>query len=403
MSEINSTAPPKPAKPYPEFPLFPHATRRWAKKIRGMLHYFGPWDDPDAALEKYLEQKDALHASRKPRLDADSLTVKALANDFLNRKQALVDSGELSPRTWRDYKETCDVLVSHLGKQRSVADVGPDDFASLRTKFTKRWGLHRTAKNIQYTRSVFKHGYEAGLLDRPIRFGPGFARPSKKKFRMERAAQGTKLFSRKEILALLAAAGTQVKAMILLGINAGFGNADCGNLPLSAVNLDAGWIDFPRPKTGINRRCALWPETVQAIREAIAMRTEPKTAKHSSLLFTTSHGGSWSKETSDNPVAKEMAKLLKSLRINGRKGLGFYTLRHTFRTVADESKDQPAVDFIMGHEVPHMSAVYRETISDARLKAVADQVRNWLFTNLIRETSSPAGGVAQRENEPLAV
>jgi hypothetical protein len=28
--------------------------------------------------------------------------------------------------------------------------------------------------------------------------------------------------------------------------------------------------------------------------------------------------------------------------------------------VADESKEQPAVDFIMGHEVPHMSAVYRE-------------------------------------------
>jgi integrase len=57
----------------------------------------------------------------------------------------------------------------------------------------------------------------------------------------------------------------------------------------------------------------------------------------------------------------------------------FYTLRHTFRTVADEAKDQPAVDFIMGHEVPHMSSVYRETISDVRLKAVADHVRAWLF------------------------
>jgi integrase len=59
--------------------------------------------------------------------------------------------------------------------------------------------------------------------------------------------------------------------------------------------------------------------------------------------------------------------------------LGFYTLRHTFRTVADESKDQPAVDHIMGHEVPHMSAIYRETISDERLKAVTEHVRSWLF------------------------
>jgi hypothetical protein len=59
--------------------------------------------------------------------------------------------------------------------------------------------------------------------------------------------------------------------------------------------------------------------------------------------------------------------------------VGFYTLRHTFRTVADEAKDQPAADFIMGHEVPHMSSVYSETISDARLRAVADHVHAWLF------------------------
>jgi hypothetical protein len=33
----------------------------------------------------------------------------------------------------------------------------------------------------------------------------------------------------------------------------------------------------------------------------------------------------------------------------------------------------------MGHEIPNMSSAYRETISDARLKAVADHVHDWLF------------------------
>ena len=47
--------------------------------------------------------------------------------------------------------------------------------------------------------------------------------------------------------------------------------------------------------------------------------------------------------------------------------------------VADEVKDQPAADYIIGHEVPHMSSIYRETISDERLRAVAEHVRKWLF------------------------
>jgi hypothetical protein len=67
MSDLHSmpTAPTvKPAKPYPDFPLFPHATKRWTKKIRGQMHYFGPWDDPDGALAKHLAQKDDLHAGR---------------------------------------------------------------------------------------------------------------------------------------------------------------------------------------------------------------------------------------------------------------------------------------------------------------------------------------------------
>jgi hypothetical protein len=58
------------------------------------------------------------------------------------------------------------------------------------------------------------------------------------------------------------------------------------------------------------------------------------------------------------------AKKIRGKLLNGRKGLGFYNLQQTFRTIADKAKDQPTVDFIRGHEVPHMSSVFRETISD---------------------------------------
>jgi len=46
--------PGKPAKPYPDFPLTAHPAGYWCKKIRGKIHYFGPWADPDAALAPKL-------------------------------------------------------------------------------------------------------------------------------------------------------------------------------------------------------------------------------------------------------------------------------------------------------------------------------------------------------------
>ena len=380
MSKSDSTTPPvsgKPAKPRPDFPLFAHAAGVWAKKIRGKLHYFGPWNDPDGALAKYNEQKDDLHAGRKPRPNTEGLTVKEAANAFLNAKDALLAAGELSVHTKANYQRAAETLVSHMGKSRLVADLDPQDFAALRNKMAKKWGPHRLAVTIQHIRSIFKHAFDSGLIDKPVRFGPGFKRPTKKTFRLHRAEQGAKLFSAEELRRILDAAGPTMKAMILLAVNSGLGNSDCGNLPLTAVDLDAGWLDYARVKTGIARRCPLWPETVEALREALAKRPNPKSEEHAGLFFVTKYGGPWAKDTPDSPVTKEMRKLLDSLDINGHRN--FYSLRHTFRTVADEARDQPAADYIMGHARDDMASVYRERISDERLRAVVNHVRNWLF------------------------
>jgi integrase len=366
---------PRPPKPYPDFPLQAHATGYWAKRIRGKMYYFGKWDDWQGALDKYLEQKDDLFAGRNPKPDNEGATVKDLVNDFLRQKQTRVDVGQLSSRTWDDYKVACDQVVKNFGKRRLLSDIGPEDFAALGTKLIKQYGPHRYGKTIQCVRCLFKFGYDAGLIDKPMRFGAGFERPSKKVLRLHKARQGPRTFTAQEVRRIIDTAGMPLKAMILLGINCGYGNSDCGNLPRSALDIEKGWVDFSRPKTGIERRCPLWSETVATIKASLTKRREPTNPKHTDLVFLTKYGNSWAQDIAG--ITKEFRKVLKVLDINGHRN--FYSLRHTFRTVADGAKDQPAADHIMGHESGHMSTVYRESISDERLRAVTEHVHAWLF------------------------
>ena len=65
----------------------------------------------------------------------------------------------------------------------------------------------------------------------------------------------------------------------------------------------------------------------------------------------------------------------------GIKGRSFYDLRRTFRTVADEVLDTPAINLIMGHVDPSMGAVYRQSLSDERIKRVCEHVHGWLFSS----------------------
>ena len=275
MSNVHPTAPAaagKPGKPYPDFPLFPHATRRWAKKIRGKTHYFGPWEDPDGALAKYLDQRDDLHAGRTPRVQGDGLAVRDLLNHFLTAKRHLLDTREITNRTFLDYHATCDRLGRAFGLTRLANDLAADDFGNLRAELAKTRGPVALGNEIQRVRSVFKHGYEAGLIRQPVRYGPGFKRPSAKTLRKDRAAKGSRMFEAAELRKVIDGAGVQLRAMILLGVNGGFGNADVGTLPIAALDLDGGWATYPRPKTGVSRRAALWPETVKAMRAVLAKR-----------------------------------------------------------------------------------------------------------------------------------
>jgi integrase len=373
---------PKPKKPYPDFPLFPHATGRWAKKIRGRFHYFGRWDDPDAALRKYLEQRDDLQAGRAPRLSAEGLTIRDLANRFLTSKQRLVQTEEIVQRTFNDYYVTCERLIGDFGQNRLVSDLASDDFERLRASISKSRGPVALGNEVQRIRTVFKFAFDSGLIPAPVRFGPSFRKPNKKTMRKARYANGPRMFEADELRQIIAAADMPLHAMILLGINGGLGQADLAAMPMAAADLGRAILEYPRQKTGIPRRIPLWPETVAALREALQTRPKPKLEADRQLVFITKYGYRWVRTnengTSIDSVGWEFRKLLQRLELK-RPKIGFYAMRHTFETIGGDAKDQIAVDHIMGHARDDMATVYRERISDERLRAVTEHVRTWLL------------------------
>lgn len=395
----------KPPKPYPNFPLSPANCGAWQKKINGKIYYFGKWGTVvngvltriredgcwQEALTLFEVQRDDLYAGRRPRgrkpkgePAADELTVKALCNRFLNAKRRKMEAGELSQRSMLEYVQTGQFLADSFGADRPVADLAGDDFEELRAAMSKRWGPVRLGNSISRIRSFFKYGFDNGLCPMP-RYGSEFAKPDKSVMRRHRAKAGEKMFEAEQVRQLLglppwAPTNPQLAAMILLGVNCGFGNTDVAELPLCAVHLDAGRIDFPRPKTGVARRCPLWPETVAALKAVIANR--PQADKDAAeRVFVMSTGRAWvrvtDKSRTDN-VSVHFGGLLKRAGLH-REGLNFYGLRHTFRTIADGARDSVACDLIMGHADHSIADRYRERVDDARLIAVTNHVRDWLF------------------------
>ena len=166
----------RPGKPHKDYPLYPHGSGQWAKRVRGKVHYFGT--DPDAALAKWLKDKDDLLAGRKPPR-GDGLTVGRLSNLFLEAKQRLVDSGELKPATWYDYHRTCERIIKALGPGRHVANLRSIDFEHLRADFATTHNSTTLSDDITRSRVLFKYAFDSDLIDRPVKYGQGFKKPGR--------------------------------------------------------------------------------------------------------------------------------------------------------------------------------------------------------------------------------
>lgn len=373
-------------KPYQGFPLTAHkGTNRWCKKCRGKQYYFGPLDDWEAALELYKHQWPyILKGQTPPPMDGDEsqvFTLKDLGNYFMTAKKKAVESGELSQRSADDYENTLRRFLDFHGKHRAASDLSPIDFAAWRADRAKTCGAYALRGEVVRIRTAFKWAFESGYLDRPAKFGPDFKPPTAKNLRTARNAHGPRIFGREALQAILSKAPLPMRAMAYLAINCAYGATDVSTLPLRAIDLETGWADYPRPKTAVDRRAWLWPETIEVLRQWLEVRPEPANDETAKLLFLMDDGTPHATPKGVSLVSDQFARLLKSLEVH-RKQIGFYALRRHFETIASETLDQPAIDRVMGHVDSSMAAVYREQLGDDRIRRVCEHVRSWALEGM---------------------
>jgi integrase len=380
----------KPVKPYPSFPLTPHA-KGWFVRHGGKPRFVCGRVSPEDAIVAWDRKKKvwdaadaaAVTAAPPPPADPGRVDVGDLAEQFLASVEARAGEGRIIKRSFGEYVEAVRDFCGVVGADTRVSDLLPPHFLRHRVYLSGRFGVHRLKKYMIAVRTMMKWGADNGVVDRPPRYGTEYKLPTKRDSRLARAAReaafGPLLFTAAEVGALLAACdGVNMRAMLLLALNGGYGNEDVADLQTVVLDLDRGVAQYRRGKTGVRRRVLLWAETVDAVRAALDARPRPAAPGLANHVLLTRFGNRYIEETEGGKHKDQIGMQFKALCVRAgvyQERRGFYALRHTFRTLADETGDQRATALIMGHEVGDVADLYVERISDARLAAVVGHVR----------------------------
>ena len=381
----------KPSKPSPDFPLTAHPSGQWCKTIKYKLYYFGVWDDPDAALAKYENDAPFIRQGLDPndpviQIDFDNLTVDGLVQLFLNEKHEKVSAGENAPETLLGYRDNAAHIFKTFKREKLVEELRPNDFKRLRAALGEGVKFSSLSTRVTHIRAIFNWGSKNYYIKSPMAklWGTQFQKPSVKIRNLEKSKAPSRVIPSEVFFQLIEYANDNLKALLYLVINSGIGNNDLANLKSSDIDFQNHSVELPRQKTGEPRKAFLWPETINAIKEAISNQSEPSNPEDKDLVFINGAGGNYRTKVTGKgkttPITREFTRLRKRAGLDSHLGLSFYAFRHTFQTIADNATlDFVGVRSVMGHTDGTISGNYRHGVSDERLKHIADAVRTWLF------------------------
>lgn len=385
----------RPDKPRPDHPCFPHARGYWCKKVGGRQVVFTRWsEDPRGELAERMwrEQEERIRAGLPPIFpdDESNASLAAIWNAFLDDRQ-----GRITEREWAAYRDAGRRVCSLLGADVNAGHLTPDDFRRLRRRLelgaSGKVGPVTLKGRMRRVRTVLNWAARDGILEAAPKYGAGFDPPTKADERRAKAGAVENVFTADEIRAMLDAADDVRRCWVLLGINAALGNRDLSDLRWSHLEQRAGWLVFPRNKTGIERAAPLWRQTSEAI-DAI----ERNGAASSDRVFRTARGHALVREyatekaiSRHDRVGDAFRRLLDEAGIERNGPRGYYGLRSSFATVASGAGDPHAVKQVMGHSRgDDITSRYVRLVGEAkddRLRKVVDRVRAWLFGEEVRD------------------
>jgi len=358
-----------------KFPLTLHPTGQYCKKIKGKMYYFG--SNKKEALQRYLDQATYLHGCKnnlKQKPTGDNMTLKQLCDMYLKYQYSKLQANDLTVRHHNDQIGSLNKLMAFLGQNRRIKSISTLDLQNYKRKLQKSYGsVYRMNLHISIMKAMFHWARKNEILKNI----PNIDAISRGKvIHQERFTLSTEHVNK-----LLSCADVQMRAMIWLGLNCGFGCTDCAELKWIDLDLVNARVKLPRRKTGITRDLPLWPETVESLKNI------PRTGK---LVFYTSRGNPYiqtllrtngngnGKYTTLNTITTKFSRLIKKSGLDVPKGTGFYALRRTAATIAARSGDPFAVQRLLGHADLQMATRYVQDVS-AQTDKVIENSRKYVI------------------------
>ncbi len=352
-------------------------TKQYYVTRGGKRLYLG--SDKEQALRRYHEVGlSGTVGSIEQASPPVDLSAKELANRFLAAQRANWRNPQGTLKSYRDWVGR--FLKDH--RQLRVAEFTIERFASWKLSLKERGYSPESINHyLSAVRAMFRFAEDTGLMDKA---------PKLKRVRNEpkqRIGSAEKpIYSADDVRQLVSVANVQLKAMVMLALNCGFGPKDLHDLTWQ--DIKDGRITLPRSKTGVCQTYLIWPETqdlLDQVKERQVLRATRRSKRigihpNETHVFLTKFLHPWNKDS----IAEEFRKLCKKA---GLPCYGFYRLRHCASTAMSLVANPHIHRRFMRHSQLQQQVAYTHT-PDAEVDTAVMKAREKLL-GLGRATSNP--------------